>query len=84
MKKKIIITSLMMASVLPFIGGMETARADEAKSLNEKAKSELEKAKENLNEANDKKVKLEKELANAKEQAELNLREKENLENQLN
>lgn len=45
MKKKIIITSLLMASVLPFMGKMETARADEGKNLNEKLKSDLDKPK---------------------------------------
>lgn len=84
MKKKLIITSLMMASVLPFIGGMETARADEVKSLNEKAKSELDKAKENLKAAHNEKAKVEKDLEQAKKYAEQRQKEKENLENQLN
>ncbi|MBP2015634.1 hypothetical protein [Anaerococcus degeneri] len=83
MKRKIIITSLMMASVLPFIGGMETARADEAQNLNEKAKSELDKAQENLKAAQDEKENAEKDLAQANKDATDKKAKKENLENQL-
>ena len=79
MKKKIIITSLMMASVLPFMGKIETARADEGKNLNEKAKSELDQAKENLKSAQDKKTNLEKDLDQAKKDAAKNQEEKEAL-----
>ncbi|MBZ2386132.1 hypothetical protein K8P03_02305 [Anaerococcus murdochii] len=83
MKKKIIITSLMMASVLPFMGKIETARADEGKNLNEKAKSELDQAKENLKSAQDKKTNLEKDLDQAKKDAAKNQEEKEALEKKL-
>ena len=83
MKKKIIITSLMMASVLPFMGKMETARADEGKNLNERAKSDLDNAKEKLNAAEVEKANAEKDLEQAKKDAEQRQKEKENLENQL-
>lgn len=83
MKRKIIITSLMMASVLPFIGGMETARADEAQNLNEKAKSDLDQAQENLKAAQDEKENAEKDLAQANKDATDKKAKKENLENQL-
>lgn len=69
MKRKIIITSLMMASVLPFIGGMKTARADEGQNQSVKAKSDLDQAKEKLEAAQDKKTQLEKNLKNAQEEA---------------
>lgn len=69
MKKKIVIASLMMASVLPFVGGIETVRADEAKDLSEKAKSDLDQAKEKLKAAQDEKAKLEIELDQAKKAA---------------
>lgn len=83
MKRKIIITSLVMASVLPFMGKIETARADEGKNLNEKAKSDLDNAKENLNAAEVEKANAEKDLEQAKKDAEQRQKEKENLENQL-
>lgn len=83
MKKKIIITSLMMASVLPFMGKIETARADEGKNLNEKAKSDLDNAKEKLNAAEVEKANAEKDLEQAKKDAEQRQKEKENLENQI-
>lgn len=73
----------MMASVLPFIGGIETARADEVKSLNEKSKSDLDMARENLKEANDKKKKLEKNLEIAKQAAAEKLEEKKSEEDKL-
>lgn len=73
----------MMASVLPFIGGMETARADEAQNLNEKAKSDLDQAQENLKAAQDEKENAEKDLAQANKDATDKKAKKENLENQL-
>ena len=73
----------MMASVLPFMGKIETARADEGKNLNEKAKSELDQAKENLKSAQDKKTNLEKDLDQAKKDAAKNQEEKEALEKKL-
>lgn len=72
-----------MASVLPFMGKMETARADEGKNLNEKAKSDLDNAKENLKAAEVEKANAEKDLEQAKKDAEQRQKEKENLENQL-
>ena len=75
MKKKIIITSLMMASVLPFIGGMKIAKADEAKNQSVKAKSDLDQAREKLEAAKEKKAKLEKELEQAKNDAEVKQKE---------
>lgn len=83
MKKKLIITSLMMASVLPFMGKIETARADEGKNLNEKAKSELDNAKENLKAAEVEKANAQKKLEQAKEDAKDKQAQKENLKNQL-
>ncbi len=77
MKKKIIITSLVMASVLPFIGKMETARADEAKNLNEKAKSDLDQAKESLKALKDEKAKVDKDLEQAKKDASAKEEEKQ-------
>lgn len=75
----------MMASVLPFIGGVKTVRADEEKNLNEKAKSELDQAKEDLKKAQDKKGSLENELTEAREKSQEKEKEKqENLENRAN
>lgn len=75
MKKKIIITSLMMASVLPFIGGVKIAKADEAKNQSVKAKSDLDQAREKLEAAKENKAKLEKELEQAKNDAEVKEKE---------
>lgn len=83
MKKKIIITSLLMASVLPFLGKMETARADEGTNLNEKAKSDLDQAKEKLKKAQDEKTKLEKDIDQARKDASKYQEEKEALVNKL-
>ena len=69
MKKKLIITSLMMASVLPFIGGIETARADEGQNQSVKAKSDLDQAREKLEAAQVKKTQLEEELKKAQDAA---------------
>ena len=75
MKKKIIITSLVMTSVLPFIGGMKIAKADEAKNQSVKAKSDLDQAREKLEAAKENKAKLEKELEQAKNDAEVKQKE---------
>lgn len=83
MKKKIIFTSLVMASVLPFLGGIETVRADEVKNLDEKAKSDLDQAKESLKTAQDEKAKLEEDLGQAKKDGEEKAEEKEALNNKL-
>lgn len=69
MKKRIIVTSLIMASVLPFIGGVESVRADEAISFIDKIKSDLDQAKEKLRLAYDEKANLEKKLQQAKNEA---------------
>ncbi|MBP2015635.1 hypothetical protein [Anaerococcus degeneri] len=75
MKKKIIITSLVMTSVLPFIGGMKIAKAEEAKNQSVKAKSDLDQAREKLEAAKENKAKLEKELEQAKNDAEVKQKE---------
>lgn len=64
-----------MASVLPFIGGMKIAKADEAKNQSVKAKSDLDQAREKLEAAKEKKAKLEKELEQAKNDAEVKQKE---------
>lgn len=64
-----------MASVLPFIGGMKIAKADEAKNQSVKAKSDLDQAREKLEAAKEKKAKLEKELEQAKNDAEVKEKE---------
>lgn len=69
MEKRIIVTSLIMASVLPFIGGVESVRADEAISFIDKIKSDLDQAKEKLRLAYDEKANLEKKLQQAKNEA---------------
>lgn len=83
MKKRIIFTSLVMASVLPFLGRIETVRADEVKNLDEKAKSDLDQAKESLKTAQDEKAKLEEDLGQAKKDGEEKAEEKEALNNKL-
>lgn len=65
----------MMASVLPFIGGMKIAKADEAKNQSVKAKSDLDQAREKLEAAKENKAKLEKELEQAKNDAEVKQKE---------
>lgn len=69
MKKRIIVTSLIMASVLPFIGGIESVRADEARSFIDKTKSDLDQAKEKLRLAYDEKANLKNKLQQAKNDA---------------
>lgn len=69
MKKRIIVTSLIMASVLPFIGGVESVRADEATSFIDKTKSDLDQAKEKLRLAQAEKANLENKLQQAKKDA---------------
>ena len=69
MKKRIIVTSLIMASVLPFIGGVESVRADEATSFIDKTESDLDQAKEKLRLAYDEKANLENKLQQAKNDA---------------
>lgn len=69
MKKRIIVTSLIMASVLPFIGGIESVRADEATSFIDKTKSDLDQAKEKLRLAQAEKENLENKLQQAKSSA---------------
>lgn len=59
----------MMASVLPFIGGIETARADEGQNQSVKAKSDLDQAREKLEAAQVKKTQLEEELKKAQDAA---------------
>ena len=82
-KNRIIITSLVMASVLPFVGGVNSARADEIKNTSEKAKSDLDMARENLKEAEEKKTKLVNELEQAKKAAAEKLEEKKSEEDKL-
>ena len=65
----------MMASVLPFIGGVKIAKADEAKNQSVKAKSDLDQAREKLEAAKENKAKLEKELEQAKNDAEVKQKE---------
>lgn len=69
MKKRIIVTSLIMASVLPFIGGIESVRADEATSFIDKTKSDLDQAREKLRLAQAEKANLENKLQQAKSSA---------------
>lgn len=69
MKKRVIVTSLLMASVLPFIGGIETVRADESTNLIAKTKSDLELAKERLSDLQNQRANLEKQLGQAKKDA---------------
>lgn len=69
MKKRIIVTSLIMASVLPFIGGVESVRADEATNYIDKTKSDLDQAKEKLRLAQAEKADLENKLQQAKNDA---------------
>lgn len=69
MKKRIIVTSLIMASVLPFIGGIESVRADEATSFIDKTKSDLDQAREKLRLAEAEKANLENKLQQAKSSA---------------
>ena len=69
MKKRIIVTSLIMASVLPFIGGVESVRADEATSFIDKTKSDLDQAREKLRLAQAEKANLENKLQQAKKDA---------------
>lgn len=64
-----------MTSVLPFIGGMKIAKADEAKNQSVKAKSDLDQAREKLEAAKENKAKLEKELEQAKNDAEVKQKE---------
>lgn len=82
-KNRIIVTSLVMASVLPFVGGVNSARADEIKNISEKAKSDLDMARENLKEAEEKKTKLVNELEQAKKAAAEKLEEKKLEEDKL-
>lgn len=82
-KNRIIITSLVMASVLPFVGGVNSARADEIKNISEKAKSDLDMARENLKEAKEKKTQLVNELEQAKKAAAEKLEEKKSEEDKL-
>lgn len=82
-KNKIIITSLVMASVLPFVGGINSARADEIKNISEKAKSDLDMARENLRLANEKKTQLENDLEQAKKAAAEKIEEKKSEEDKL-
>lgn len=82
-KNRIIITSLVMASVLPFVGGVNSARADEIKNISEKAKSDLDMARENLKEAEEKKTQLVNELEQAKKAAAEKLEEKKSEEDKL-
>lgn len=69
MKKRIIVTSLIMASVLPFIGGVESVRADEVTNFIDKTKSDLDQAKEKLRLAQAEKANLENKLQQAKNDA---------------
>lgn len=69
MKKRIIVTSLIMASVLPFIGGVESVRADEVTNFIDKTKSDLDQAKEKLRLAQAEKANLENKLQQAKSSA---------------
>ena len=69
MKKRIIVTSLIMASVLPFIGGVESVRADEVTNFIDKTKSDLDQAKEKLRLAQAEKENLENKLQQAKNDA---------------
>lgn len=69
MKKRIIVTSLIMASVLPFIGGVESVRADEVTNFIDKTKSDLDQAKEKLRLAQAEKANLENKQQQAKNDA---------------
>lgn len=66
--KKLVVTSLLMASVLPFIGNITEAKADGAKEVKALVKSDLEKAKDELKEAEEKKESLNRDLAQAKDE----------------